>query len=167
MAIATTARLGFPLLTAGQAQKEIAHNEALALADMLVQPVAESLGRNDPPSAPLAGQAWIVGAAPTGRWTARARAIAAWTEGGWRFYPARDGLHLFVRDTAMWAHFSAGAWHSGVLDAQVLRIDGTPVIGARQGAIPAPSGGTVVDGEARAAIAAILAAIRTHGLISP
>jgi len=163
----TTARLGLPLLVAGQAQKEIAHNEALALADMLIQPVAESLGRNDPPSAPVEGQAWILGAAPTGAWSGRADAVAGWSEGGWRFCAAREGLHAFVRDTGLWARFSGGSWQSGVLDASSVRIGGNAVLGARQAAISMASGGSTVDAEARAAIAAILTALRGHGLISP
>jgi hypothetical protein len=41
------------------------------------------------------------------------------------------------------------------------------VVGARESAIASPSGGANVDPEARAAIAAMLAALRAHGLIAP
>jgi hypothetical protein len=48
-----------------------------------------------------------------------------------------------------------------------VQISGKQVVGPRQPAIAAPSGGTVVDGEARSAIGAILAALATHGLLDP
>jgi hypothetical protein len=48
---------------------------------------------------------------------------------------------------------------------RALFIDGEQVVGGRLGSIPAPAGGAVVDVEARTAMAQILAALRTHGLI--
>jgi hypothetical protein len=44
-------------------------------------------------------------------------------------------------------------------------IDGQIVLRERQPAIPNPAGGTVVDSESRAALEAILDALRTHGMI--
>jgi hypothetical protein len=40
------------------------------------------------------------------------------------------------------------------------------VVGPRQAAVAAPSGGTVIDAESRTALVAILAALRAHGLIA-
>lgn len=45
-------RLGFPMLAAGQAQKELTHNEALLLLDALVQGCSPSEPANDPPQSP-------------------------------------------------------------------------------------------------------------------
>ena len=42
-------RFALPLLHAGQAQKEITHNEALQLIDMLLHPYAESASLTAPP----------------------------------------------------------------------------------------------------------------------
>jgi hypothetical protein len=39
------------------------------------------------------------------------------------------------------------------------------VVGARQPPVPSPSGGTIIDAEARVAIAQISAALMSHGLI--
>ena len=61
-----SARLGLPFLAAGQAQKEVTHNEALALIDAGLSPAAETIGVTAPPSAPALGQCWIVGGAPSG-----------------------------------------------------------------------------------------------------
>ena len=64
----TSVRTGLPLLQPGQAQKEMVHNEALALIDLLLQPSVVTVGLNVPPAAPARGACWIVGAAPTGDW---------------------------------------------------------------------------------------------------
>lgn len=90
----TTARLGLPLLATGQARKEETHNEALALVDLLLGGGVEAMGVDAPPADPTVGQAWIVGAAPTGAWAGRAGAVAGWTGGGWRFVPPFEGLSL-------------------------------------------------------------------------
>jgi hypothetical protein len=49
---------------------------------------------------------------------------------------------------------------------QSYRINGTAVVGARGAAVADASGGSTVDTEARAALNALLARVRTHGLIS-
>lgn len=160
-----TARFALPLLHAGQAQKELFHNEALLLADALVQPCVEALGTDTPPSEPVPGQCWIVGDAPAGAWTGSAGALAVWTEGGWRFVAPREGMAAWIAGEELIARHIAGAWHVGRLVAAQLVIDGEQVVGAREAAIDEPDGGTVVDAEARTAIEAILQALRAHGLI--
>lgn len=45
-------------------------------------------------------------------------------------------------------------------------VSGTKVVGAQGAAVPDASGGVTIDTEARAAINALLARLRTHGLIS-
>ena len=58
---------------------------------------------------------------------------------------------------------------SRFIDGRSLRaslfIDGEQVVGRRAAAIPSPSGGATVDAEVRMAVAQILGALRTHGLI--
>lgn len=166
MTFPATARHALPLLSAGQAQKELAHNEALLIADFMMNPVAEQLGRNDPPATPLEGQAWIVGDAATGAWAGHAGQIACWTPGGWRFLAPFDGLHVWIRDQKLWGVRGQGGWVAGTVAAAKVEIGGQQVVGPRLSAIADPSGGAVVDDPARSAIAAILAALRAHGLIS-
>ncbi len=162
----TTPRLALPLLQPGQAQKETTHNEALVLLDLAVQASVLAVGTEAPPATPAAGNAWIVGGAPTGSWVGQARAIAGWTSGGWRFVAPRDGMAVWSVADAQVARFASGAWTLGVLAGSRVSIGGVDVVGARRAAIVEPSGGPVVDVEARAAIGAILAALRGHGLIS-
>lgn len=162
----TTVRLGLPFLAAGQAQKELSHNEALTLLDMTVQPVVVAVGANAPPATPVAGQCWIVGAAPTAAWTGRANAIAGWTAGGWRFLEARAGMAAWSTGDAALARFSGSAWVIGVVQGTQLILGGDQVVGSRGPAITTPSSGAVIDVEGRAALGSILSALRSHGLIA-
>ncbi|WP_445191769.1 DUF2793 domain-containing protein [Sphingomonas sp. Tas61C01] len=161
-----TIRLGLPLLAAGQAQKDLTHNEALARLDIAVQASVVAVGLAVPPAAPTAGDAWVVGAAAGGAWTGQANAIAAWTAGGWRFVDPREGMTVWSIADRRDVRYSGGTWTSGDLRGGCVLIDGVKVVGARGGAITAPAGGTVIDKEARAALAAVLAALRGHGLIA-
>lgn len=161
-----TPRLGLPFLAAGQAQKELTHNEALALADAAICPAIQAVGVDAPPANPVLGQCWIVGAAPSGAWTGQAQALAIWTSGGWRFVPAVDGLQAWVLSDRVWAVRDGGIWRVGEARAKQLILDGQRVVGARQPGVSPPAGGTVIDVEARAAINAILARMSAHGLIS-
>jgi len=150
-------RLGLPFLAVGQAQKEITHNEALAMVDLALHAAVEVVGLNVPPAAPLEGQAWIVGPGPTGAWLGRAHALAGWTAGGWRFVPPHDGMSARVAG-GLEARFGDGSWVVGDVACRRVLVDGLPVLGARRAAIPAPQGGSAPDMEARAAIAAVLGA---------
>lgn len=165
MTLETTPRLSLPLLASGQAQKELVHNEALAQLDVLVGAAVETV-QPTPPALPSVGQCWIVGAAPTGAWVGRSGSVACWTANGWRFAPPREGLRALVTSSGLWADHVGGVWATGVLRATELRVGGQQVIGSRQPAIGDPSGGSVADAEARAAIGAILTAMRAHGLIA-
>ena len=71
-----------------------------------------------------------------------------------------------VKSTATVAAFLGGSWELGVVRGSQLLIGGQQVVGPRRPAIAGPSGGTIIDGEARAAIGEILSAMRQHGLIA-
>lgn len=163
--MADTTRMGLPLLDAGQAQKEMTVNEALARLDLLTQAAVAAIGPDAPPGEPGDGQAWIVGGAPAGAWAGRAHALAGWTAGGWRFVAPREGMSVWSEADGCAATFVDGAWLLGRLSGERVEIGGVQVVGARAAAIGGPTGGAVVDAEARAALAAVLAALRGHGLI--
>lgn len=165
--MSATARFGLPLLYSGQAQKELFHNEALTIADALVQPCVEAMDVEAPPAAPDPGQCWIVGDSPTGAWTAAAGSLALWTAGGWRFVPPREGMTAWIAGDGMAARYTGGIWRAGRVVAAQLVIDGEQVVGPREPAIEEPDGGSVVDIEARAVIEAVLGTLRAHGLIDP
>ena len=161
-----TPRLQLPMIVPGQAQKELSHNDALATLDMLVQGSVVAGGLSDPPASPLEGEAWIVGAAPTAAWAGHATAVAGWTGGGWRFVTPRDGMALWVITAGCFAQFTAGIWSIGVVAGTALTIDGVAVVGPQHSAIGDVTGGTIIDAEARSTLAALLAALRGHGLIA-
>jgi hypothetical protein len=159
-----TPRLALPLLEPGQAQKEMFHNEALALLDIAVQGSAEG-PIDTPPADPRPGDCWIVGAAPDGEWAGRAGCVAGWTAGGWRFVAPREGMRLWLGLARGFALFADGEWRLGQAHGKLF-VEGQQVVGIRSSAIPEPAGGMVVDGEARTAIVALLEALRSHGLIA-
>lgn len=141
-----TPRLGLPLLAVAQAQKELTHNEALIALDALVHAAVEAGPVVAPPTTPAEGQCWIVGSAPTGEWLERDGTIALWTAGGWRFLAPREGMQV-IR----------------LVDRARIRYDGGEWISPDT--IAAPSGGAVIDVEARAALAALMLAIQAQGLM--
>lgn len=161
-----TGRLGFPLLASGQAQKEITHNEALALADMLVQPVVQAVAPASVPASPVPGQCWIVGVGATGAWSGHDGAIACWTAGGWRFAPPFDGMAAWSLADALPVKRAASAWEIGQIDAAAVRIGGRQVLGAQRPAIADAGGGATIDADIRVVVTAILATLRAHGLIA-
>jgi Protein of unknown function (DUF2793) len=162
----TTERLALPFIVAGQAQKEVTHNEALTLLDILVQPVVVAVAPAAVPSAPVIGQSWIVGPAPAGAWSGKASHIASWTSGGWRFCSPREGMIVWSLADSLTVRRTSTAWVIGNDRVATLSVAGQQVVGPRMSAIPNPSGGTSIDSEARLAIGSILSALRSHGLIS-
>ncbi len=157
--MSATPRLVLPFIVPGQAQKELFHNEALQLLDLIVSAAVEGLPLAAPPGSPAVGSCYIVGAGATGAWAGQADKLAAFTSGGWRFVAPFDGLSALVRSSGSSAVYRNGAWEVGTVRGSEVQVDGIKVVGARQAAIPAPAGGSVVDSEARAAIGAILAAV--------
>lgn len=162
----TTARFALPLLQAGQAQKEIDHNEAIALIDGVLHPLVQSIGSAEPPASPAVGQAWAIGTAPAGGWAGKAGMLALRTSGGWRFVVPPIGMTVWNAAEDRPARWDGATWLDGELRAAKLVLDGTQVVGSQQAAITAPAGGSVADSEARTAITQLLDRLRAHGLIA-
>jgi hypothetical protein len=156
-------RFGLPFLAAAQAQKEITHNEALALIDLLIAATVISVGPTAVPPAPQRGECWIVGANPTGAWAGQSSAIAGWSASGWRFISPVEGMAVWSLADSRVVRRIGGAW---ILAGQTVIIDGNQVVGARRAAVATPTGGVTIDAQARDAITDILGALRGHGLIA-
>ncbi len=139
-----SARFALPLLVAAQAQKEITHNEALALLDGIVHPVIETDGQSAPPVDAVPGQGWIVGPGASGEWAGQDGRIALMTGGGWRFVTPVEGMQ---------------AWLSGARGIFSGRTWSAPP------AYAVPDGGAVIDVEARNALSTLAAALAMAGLI--
>jgi len=161
-----TTRLALPLLQPGQAQKELFHNEALTLIDLAIQPVVEDVLLDTPPAAPAPGQCWIVGTSPSGAWAGAPQALAGWTEGGWRFVPARSGAIVWNAKDATLYQYLDGNWQRAAARVSGVIVNGKQVVGTQGVAISQPTGGSVIDSQSRTAINAILGALQQHGLIA-
>jgi len=137
-------RHALPLLFAGQAQKELTVNEAHARVDALLHPAVEGEA-NTPPAVPAPGQCWLVGGAPAGAWAGQAGKIACFTAGTWLFAAPRDGMRVLDRSSGQFMLYRGG-WTTASV-------------------VPAPSGGTSVDEQARTAIAGLIAALEAAGIL--
>jgi len=140
----TTARLDLPLLAVAQAAKEMTVNEALTLLDAAVQPVVAGEA-GAPPGSPAIGEGWLVGGGATGAFADREGALAIWTTGGWRFVAPFEGMMVWRLDAGVIARRASGACQSSA-------------------GVSVPSGGSVIDVEARATLGAIVARLRDFGI---
>ena len=140
---------------------------ALQRIDFLLCPVVEEPPRQAPPASPAIGNAYVVAVGASGAWAGHDGKIAGFGEGGWRFIAAVDGASVIDRSSGEILLRRGGSWEAGIVRGQEMRLGGQKVVGARQAAIASPAGGTTIDIEGRTTIAAILAAMRSHGLIAP
>ena len=161
----TTPRLALPFILPGQAQKELFHNEALTRIDLALHPAVEGPPEAEPPPAPAEGECRIVAPGALGDWSGRDNMLAMWTESGWRFVAPSPGTSAWNKASAVPLLWDGYQWRDGELASAGLLVNGLRVVGGRQPAVPSPSGGTIIDEEARAAINALTAALMSHGLI--
>ena len=140
---ATTPRFALPLLFSGQAHKEFFVNEALARLDAAIHPAL--LGEaSEPPEGSEDGDAWLVGSDAEGAWASQEGTLAVRQAGQWLFVEPSPGLRVLDLSTGQFAHFST-AWQKPLPVAE-------------------PSGGLMVDSEARVAISALISALRAAGI---
>jgi hypothetical protein len=140
-----TPRFDLPYLYAGQSQREVFVNEAFAAVDALLHPAIEGVG-NVAPASPVAGESWVVGAAPTGAWAGRPGALATWRGSDWNFAGPRDGMRVIDRQTGQDLRFR-GSWIGAA----------TPDL---------PTGGATIDAEARVTIMQLIEALKSAGIFS-
>ena len=139
----TSPRLDLPLLFAGQIQKEVFVNAALSVLDGISHCAVEGV-QAGLPAAPADGQAWLVASPATGDWAGQPGTIALRQAGQWFHVAPCDGMQVLDRSRGQILHRIAGAWSRPDLPA-------------------APAGGTVIDLQARQAIAALVAALQQWG----
>ena len=161
-----SARFALPFIVPGQAQKETFHNEALAALDSIVHPNVETGPAAEPPPDPEVGASWIVASGAAGAWSGKAASLATWTSAGWRFVAPVEGMLVWNKQAGLWMRWTGAEWSEGTIAASALLIGGQQVVGPRLPEVVSPSGGTVIDAEARAAIATLIATLKSHGLIN-
>jgi hypothetical protein len=158
-------RFALPFILPGQSQKELFHNEALVRIDAALHPAVEEGPRASPASTPVEGQCWIVGQGGAGAWFEKDDSLACWSEGGWRFVRPQPGTSVWNKADGVPLLWDGDGWSSGELRCSGVAVGGQQVLGERQPAVASPSGGTIIDAEARAAVNALIAALMSHGLI--
>ena len=109
MSTNNTPRLRFPYIIASQAQKEVTHNDALNLLDLLVQPVIKARG-NTPPASPDESDAYIVTAPATGAWIGKENQIAWFIGGAWQFVTPVEGMWFWSAADAKDYVYHGSAW---------------------------------------------------------
>lgn len=139
-----TPRFSLPLLFTGQAQKEFFVNEAHALIDVLLHSSIEGTASN-PPTDPIEGECWLVGAAATGEWSGHEGSLAFCYGDTWRYLAPTDGMRVFDRSARQVRLFD-GAWKAAAV----------PIT---------PTGGATVDSEARQTIEGLISALRNQGIL--
>ncbi|WP_426165808.1 DUF2793 domain-containing protein [Sandarakinorhabdus sp. DWP1-3-1] len=159
-----TPRHRLPLLSAGQAQKEITHNEALTVIDRLLQVGVATRGLGSPPGSPTPGLSYIVDSPASGIWTGQEGKLASHDGFGWIFTDPVRGCLAWIVDEGVFSVFD-GAWSTGGWPASGLAIGGRQVLAAPAVVVAPPTGGAVVDAEARAALAALIAALQGQAII--
>jgi hypothetical protein len=142
----TTPNIGLPLLATGQAQKEFFVNHALSILDALDRrTVIASLAA--PPANANEGDCYRVTATATQQWVGEEDHIAIFVAGAWYFVAPKEGMRVFD-STADRMLFFQGGWQFA--------------------AVPeAPTGGAVIDAEARIAINQLVQSLRGIGLFGP
>jgi len=141
----TTTHMDLPLLFAGQAQKEPFINHAFSAIDALFTGVVDdSLATS--PADPVEGSRYRILANPTGDWAGHDAEIAIRIGGDWTFVTPHQGMSVFDA-TARTSYFFAGDWAAA----------SEPL---------APSGGSVVDSEARATLGLLIDALKTAGIFA-
>lgn len=86
--MSTSPDFGLPFIASQQGTPEVTHNEGLLMIQALLCGVITQ--QNAPPGSPTPGDAYLVGAAPTGAWAGKANKVAIYITGGWRFIPDKD-----------------------------------------------------------------------------
>ncbi|MBX9759656.1 MAG: DUF2793 domain-containing protein [Beijerinckiaceae bacterium] len=119
--------LALPLIEAGQAQKHVTHNEALALLDALTQIAVTDMGALAPPASPANGARVVVGAGATGAFAAHAGKIAFFDEGAWRFAAPRAGWVVWSTPESCAFVFAGTAWTK--LESSIARLQNLALLG--------------------------------------
>ena len=113
-----TPRLNLPLIQPAQAQKHVTHNAALEVLDAISQ--LSVLGRDalTPPVSATEGDAYALGAAPSGDWANAGGHLAIYSNGGWLCVAPSDGWRLWDLQSAQLCVFANGNWQPVETDFQ-------------------------------------------------
>ena len=143
--MSTSADLGIEYIAGQQAQPEISHNTALNQLQILQTGVI-SVALNTPPGSPTQGDAYILGASPTGVWAGRANCIAGYFGTGWVFVPGNnsagtaiamgarhEGLKVWSKADDKLYVWSGSAWAASAAMTNPMTTSGDVIYGGASG----------------------------------
>ncbi len=113
-----------------------------------LQPGVVTGSQPGPPASHAAGACFRVLAPASGPWIGHEDDIAASVGGDWHFVSPREGMQIFDQAEGRWLVFRSHEWRGAE----------APIV---------PIGGTVQDSEARTAIAALIEALHSVGILGP
>ncbi|WP_417597737.1 DUF2793 domain-containing protein [Novosphingobium aquae] len=121
----------------GAGAEEAFVNGALVRIDALLHARVEGVA-SSPPTSPVDGDCWIVGANPQDEWAGKAANIACGAAGNWLFVGPQDGMSVAVSASGQTMRYRTSQW-------------------SLPAAVAAPQVGVTVDSQARTAISDLLA----------
>lgn len=119
--------LSLPLIQAAQAQKHVTHNEAIELLDMIVQLTVQAFDATTPPAQAGEGQAWALGASPTGVWASQGGQIASWRGGGWIFATPQIGWQAWGVAEGALRVYTGNGWQDVAPETVLQNLSGVGV----------------------------------------
>lgn len=108
--MANSPNLALPFLESAQAQKHVTHNAALAMLDAVIMLSVLDRDLTAPPGSPAEGDRYLVASPASDGWVGRDGTIAAWQDGAWAFYQARQGWHVWIADEGIALSFDGAGW---------------------------------------------------------
>lgn len=142
---AKTTNYEMPLLYSGQAQKEVLLNQSLSIIDALIPRSVVSLLAT-PPIDAVEGESYLIATPSSGEWAGKEGQIALRVSGAWEYITPIEGMTVFNQALGQKTLFRSN-WQTA----------NEPTL---------PSGGGVIDTEARLAIADLTEALRNAGLLA-
>jgi hypothetical protein len=121
-----TPRLKLAQLVSLQELNAVTWNEALARLDALVDLTLLARNANTPPASPQDGDAYLVGASPSGAWTGYAGSIACCSDGAWQFVTPFPGMLAYLPSGPDLLIYTGSSW-AGL--ASVLALQNLPTLG--------------------------------------
>jgi hypothetical protein len=106
----TTPRISMPEILSSQAQKEVAHNDALRIIDALLQAGVTDRDLTAPPGSPANGTVYIPAATATGAWAGQEGKLAQWYASAWHFLTPAEGWVVWVIDEQTRLTYQGGNW---------------------------------------------------------
>lgn len=84
---------------------------------MLLCPAVEGPALAAPPANPPVGATYLVATGATGVWAGKDGALAASSDGGWRFVAPVEGAQVLDRSSGLTVVRRDGSWEAGIVRA--------------------------------------------------